>query len=230
MDMGILDIFDIVGTFVFAISGAFRAIKHELDLLGLLVLATVTGVGGGILRDILLGTTPPMAFQNEYYLLACIVGGLAAYAFTNRIAERWQVVIVVDSLGLGVFAAIGAGKAAAAGFEPIGILMVATLTATGGGVIRDVLVREIPGILKSEFYASSALIGGGVFQLLYWLGLGESAVIFATVSVTMLVRLLTLRLKIEWPHVKSLPDGPSNLSQRNSPPHQARPDAKKPDE
>ena len=222
--MGILDAFDIVGTFVFAISGAFRAIKHELDLLGLLVLATVTGVGGGILRDVLLGTTPPMAFQNEYYLLVCIAGGVVAYAFPARIAARWRAVIVVDSLGLGVFAAIGAGKAAAAGLEPIGILMLATLTATGGGVIRDVLVREVPSILKSEFYASSALIGGGVFQLLYWLGLGEGVVIFATVSVTMLVRLLTLRLNIEWPHTKSLPDCPSNLAQKHTPQHQAHSD------
>ena len=100
-----LDILDIFGTFVFAVSGAFRAVKYELDILGVLVLSVATGVGGGIVRDVMLGATPPAALQNELYLLVCVLGGLIVFIGARGIAQRWDWVRGADAIGLGVFAA-----------------------------------------------------------------------------------------------------------------------------
>jgi len=118
-----INFLDIFGTFVFAISGAFRAVKYELDLLGVLVLSVATGVGGGVVRDLILGFTPPAAFQNETYLLVCFVGGLLVFIGSTKIATRWDCVMASDALGLSVFAAIGAAKASICGLCTIGIIM-----------------------------------------------------------------------------------------------------------
>ncbi|MBN2592022.1 MAG: TRIC cation channel family protein, partial [Sedimentisphaerales bacterium] len=104
-------VLDIFGTFVFAVSGAFKAVRHELDILGVMVLAVATGVGGGIIRDITLGYTPPAVFQDEIYLLVCVAGGLVVFVAANKIAPRWDCVMFADAVGLSVFAAIGAAKA-----------------------------------------------------------------------------------------------------------------------
>ena len=96
----------------FAISGAFRAVKHQCDLLGCIVLATAVGIGGGVIRDLILGVHPPSAFQNEYYLIICIAAAIAVFFFAPSIAARWDMVRIADAVGLGVFAAIGASRAA----------------------------------------------------------------------------------------------------------------------
>ncbi|NNM67800.1 MAG: trimeric intracellular cation channel family protein, partial [Spirochaetales bacterium] len=130
---------DLIGTFTFAVTGAFKAVKYELDILGVLSLAVITGVGGGILRDLLLGVTPPVVFLNEIYLVLCLVGGLTVFFIAPRIARWWNVVKIFDAVGLGVFAALGALK----GFEHhlgvLGTLFMGALTAVGGGAIRDLL-------------------------------------------------------------------------------------------
>ena len=164
--MDILNALDLAGTLVFAVSGGLKAIKYELDLLGIIVLAILTGVGGGILRDVLLGATPPAVFEDEKYLFACILGGILAFLMASRIEPRWREMLVADAIGLGVFAAIGAAKAQAFGLGLIGVVMMAGLTATGGGVLRDVLVRETPAVLQRDFYASAALAGGVSFWIL----------------------------------------------------------------
>jgi uncharacterized membrane protein YeiH len=196
---------DLIGTFAFALSGAFRAVKHELDWLGLVVLATATGVGGGIIRDVLLGATPPAALQQESYLALCFVGAAIAVMAKKYIAYHWDLVMLADALGLGVFAAIGAVKAEHLGAGPITIVLMAALTATGGGVIRDVLVMEIPAILKSDFYATAALLGGGVFLALGFLGVDLETRMAVTVLVTTLLRLLAMRHKVQLPKVQSSP-------------------------
>lgn len=152
---------DIIGTFVFAISGAFRAMKYDLDVLGVLVVATATGVGGGIIRDVLLGIAPPAVFNDELYLLVCLAGGILVLFAEPRIARRWNEVMIADAIGLGVFAAIGALKSVEYGLGPIGVMMMSAMTATGGGVIRDLLVNEVPAVIKHDFYATAALAGGG---------------------------------------------------------------------
>lgn len=210
-----LQVLDLFGTFVFAVAGAFRAIRYELDVLGLLVLATVTGVGGGLIRDLILDRSPPAAFADETYLVVCLGGGLVAWAAPLRIARRWDWVVLADALGLGVFAAIGAAQAARSGLGPVGVMMLAAVTATGGGAIRDVLVREIPVVLRSDFYATAALLGGGAFLIAGRLGAAEWGGLLVAALFTTGLRAAALRWGMELPRLKRLPANPSALAEEH---------------
>jgi uncharacterized membrane protein YeiH len=203
---------DIFGTFAFALSGAFRAVKYELDLLGVMVLAVATGIGGGIIRDLLLGSTPPAALLDQKYLLICLSGALLVFLAAPRIASRWDYVMAADAVGLSVFTAIGAAKAEMFHAAPLTIIMMATLTASGGGVIRDLFVNEIPAVLKSDFYATAALIGGTFFVLLGLLEVSEPFRLAATIALTLGLRVAAMRYGISLPRVRSLPHSPSELT------------------
>jgi len=206
-------ILDIFGTYVFAVSGAFKAARHELDLLGVLVLAIATGVGGGIIRDVTLGYTPPAAFQDEIYLLVCVMGGLIVFFAAGKIAPRWDCVMFADAIGLSVFAAIGAAKAQMYDLGGIGIIMMAAITATGGGLIRDVLVREIPAVLRADFYATAALLGGVSFIVAGRLGYSQSTQLLCAITATFLLRILAMKYNISLPRLNRLPKSPSKLTQ-----------------
>ncbi|MGD8500947.1 MAG: trimeric intracellular cation channel family protein [Phycisphaerales bacterium] len=217
-----IHILDIFGTFVFAVSGAFRAARHELDLLGVLVLAIATGVGGGIIRDVTLGCSPPAAFQDETYLIVCVLGGLVVFCAASKIAPRWDAVMAADALGLGVFAAIGAAKADIYGLGVIGIIMMAAVTATGGGVIRDVLVREIPAVLRADFYATAALAGGACFVAAGRFGCSQATQLLCAIAATLSLRILAMKYGISLPHVRSLPASPSQLTRLRKAKHETR--------
>lgn len=208
----IIHIIDIFATFVFAVSGAFRAVKHELDLLGVLVLSIATGVGGGITRDIILGTTPPVAFRDENYLLVCILAGFTVFLVAPWIAKRWNIVLIADAVGLGLFSATGAEKAMSLGLGPIGVMFSGALTATGGGVIRDILVREIPDVIKEDFYATAAIAGGAVFYFSSGHGISNFYSFMASFVFTTMLRFIAMHVKIKLPKVKRLPDSPSRLT------------------
>lgn len=203
---------DIFGALVFAMSGAFRAVKHELDFFGVMVLSIATGVGGGIIRDVLLGQTPPAVFQNEYYFIACITAGIMVFLWAPKIAKGWDYVLIADSIGLGVFAAIGATVAKTHGAGSVAIVMMAVITATGGGVIRDVLVREVPVILHSDFYASAVLIGGVWFVFLDKFSINQNYVLYSTAVLVILLRFLAMKYQLSLPRVKKLPKSPSLIS------------------
>jgi uncharacterized membrane protein YeiH len=202
---------DLLGTFVFAVSGAFRAVKYELDILGVLVLAVATGVGGGLMADVLVGHHPPFVFRDESYFLACIAGGLLVFVGARRIAPWWDGVMTADAVGLAVFTALGAAKGADAGLGHVGVLLVAAMTATGGGVVRDLLVREIPAVLRVDVYATASLAGAVVFEVARWRGLSLNVQLFACIGVTLVLRLLAMRYKIALPRVHRLPQSPSAL-------------------
>ncbi len=174
---------DLTGTFVFAVAGGFRGTRHALDLLGVLVLAVVTGVGGGLIRDMLIGATPAASLADERYLVVCLIGGIVAFLASGRVAQQWNKVMIADAVGLGVFAAIGAAKASAFGLGPVGVMGMAALTATGGGAIRDVLVGEIPAVIRHDFYATAAIIGGAVYMGVESLGLSNAVAIWTTTLV-----------------------------------------------
>ncbi|GAB5521632.1 MAG: trimeric intracellular cation channel family protein [Rhodothermales bacterium] len=193
---------DLAGTFVFALSGAVRAVRHDLDLLGMFVLATLTGIGGGLIRDALLGATPAAAFQDEAYFLVCLLGGVAVFFGGRYIQQGWNVVRVLDAIGLGVFAGIGAAKAIAFGLGPIGVLIMAALTATGGGVVRDVLVREVPAVISTDFYATAALLGGAAFLGAYALGVNEALQLTSATIVTSGLRFYAMRKKLRLPKAR----------------------------
>lgn len=203
---------DIFGTLAFAVSGAFHAVKYELDLLGVLSLATVTGIAGGIIRDTVLGATPPVALVDSSYIIICLIGGLAVFFAAPKIAKKWDYVMVADAIGLGVFAAIGASKADALGATPLTIIIMSMITSCGGGLVRDLLVTEIPSILKRDFYASAALCGGLVYVGLGYLSLEGTFQTAATITVTLTLRALAMRYHLSLPKVSSLPTSPSNNS------------------
>ncbi len=192
-------IVDIIGTFFFALSGGLQAVRHNLDLLGILVLAVLTGAGGGIIRDIVLGDHPPAVFRDELYLVSCLLAGFIVFAGASRINPDWHLMRIADAIGLGVFAAAGASKAAAFGLGPIGIIMMAALTATGGGLVRDVLVLQVPMVLQRDFYASATLAGAAVFLLATSLTMPPTVAVAACIVVTIGLRLFAIRKGLSLP-------------------------------
>ncbi|MCF0222017.1 MAG: trimeric intracellular cation channel family protein [Fibrobacter sp.] len=198
----LLLILDILGTFAFAISGAEKAVRYRLDWLGLIVLATVTGVGGGILRDVMLGATPPAALTNPIYFPICIAGAFFYLLLRKRMRKIRVLILVADALGLGFFTAVGAAKASAMAAGPYSIILFAAITAAGGGLIRDLLVSEIPQVLKSDFYATAALIGGVLFYLLDFVNMGSTPQILITTAFTFVLRLFAMRKKLELPKTR----------------------------
>ncbi len=205
---------DLIGTLAFAISGAFRAVKYELDILGVIVLSIATGIGGGLIRDMLIGKGLPAALHNEIYLIICVAGALAVFFGAHKIAARWDFVMVADAVGLGVFTAIGAALAEQSGAGVFAVVMIAALTACGGGVVRDVLVCEIPSVLVSDFYATASLIGGAFFVLLRPAGFDLDMRITVAIVITIIFRLIAMRYRISLPHAKRLPMSPSEMTKQ----------------
>ncbi|MCX7034940.1 MAG: trimeric intracellular cation channel family protein [Arenimonas sp.] len=192
MDL-ILIILDLVGTFVFALSGALVGVRHRLDLFGVLVLSFVAANGGGVMRDTMIGATPPAALQDWRYVAISIAAGLLTFWRAGAI-ERWRnPVQSLDAVGLGVFAVAGALKAQAFGLGPVGAMLLGMLTGIGGGMLRDVLVAQVPTVLKAELYAIAALAGAGVVVMGTALSLPVAWVVVAGVVACTGLRLFAIR-------------------------------------
>ncbi|WP_046862500.1 trimeric intracellular cation channel family protein [Microvirga massiliensis] len=155
-------VLDLVGTFVFAISGAVAAVNRRLDVFGILVLSFVAGNFGGITRDVLIGAVPPAALTDERYLLVSILAGLITFFWYAGIDRLRSPVLLFDAVGLSLFAVTGAQKAIAFGLNPVMAALLGMLTGIGGGMTRDILVAEIPQVLRSDLYAVAALAGASV--------------------------------------------------------------------
>src|SRR5579884_393980 len=154
--------FDLGGTFVFALSGAVAGVKNRLDLFGVLVLSFAAGNSGGIARDVMIGAIPPSAMSNWRYVAVSMLAGLITFYWYPIIDRLSSPVLVFDAAGLALFAVSGASKALAFGAGPVAATLLGMLTGIGGGMARDVLVREIPTILQTELYAAAALLGAVV--------------------------------------------------------------------
>ena len=154
--------FDLGGTFVFALSGATAAVRHRLDLFGVLVLSFAAGNSGGIARDVMIGAVPPAAISDWRYVAVSILAGLITFFWYRTIDRLSSPVLMFDAAGLALFAVAGAGKALAFHAGPVAATLLGMLTGIGGGMVRDVLVREIPTVLRTELYAIAALIGAAV--------------------------------------------------------------------
>ncbi|PKL28396.1 MAG: hypothetical protein CVV46_06705 [Spirochaetae bacterium HGW-Spirochaetae-2] len=199
MDSTIMYIFDLLGTCVFAITGAVRGVRHKLDFLGVVVFACTVGVGGGVFRDVLLGATPVAAYEHESYLIVCIVTGVLVFFLAPQIVGRWHLVAIGDAIGLGIFTALGAAKGLMYGAGPIGIVLSGVFSAVVGGVLRDVMVRVVPAVLTSDFYATASLIGGLLYVLLSSTTLPFAVQITVTAITVTTIRLLAMRFKIHLP-------------------------------
>lgn len=157
-----LVVLDLGGTFVFALSGAAAGIRHRLDLFGVLVLSFVAANFGGITRDVLIGAVPPVAIQDWRYLAVSVAAGVTAF-YWHPLVERFRSpVLVFDAVGLALFATVGTSKALAYRLGPGAAALMGMLTGIGGGLVRDVLVSEVPVVFQAEIYAVAALAGAAV--------------------------------------------------------------------
>ena len=175
----LVPVLDLGGTFVFAISGAVAGVNRRLDIFGILTLAFVAGNFGGITRDVLIGAVPPAALSDGRYLLVSVLAGLVTfflYAGVNRLRSP---VLLFDAVGLSFFAVAGAQKAIAFGLNPVMAALLGMLTGIGGGMMRDVLLTEIPQVLRSDLYAVAALAGASIVVIGHLMGLpyGASALV-----------------------------------------------------
>jgi len=158
----LLTVFDLAGTFVFALSGATKAVEHKLDLFGVLVLCFAAGNSGGIARDIMIGAVPPAAINDWAYLAVSIFAGVITFFWYPLINRLSSPVLLFDAAGLALFVAAGTDKALAFHVGPVAAVLFGTLTGIGGGMVRDVLIREIPTVLRTDIYALASLIGATI--------------------------------------------------------------------
>jgi len=187
-----------LGTLVFAATGALKGVQKGFDLLGVLVLATMTAVGGGSIRDVLVGTLPPSALRNEPLLWSVVLTGFLVFRFHPKVQALERPIYYLDTLGLGLCAALGAERGLAAGLGPFGVALAGTLSGVGGGVLRDILSGEVPGILyrAGDLYASAAFLGALVVYALHLLG---EAALFLGALATVLLRVFGRRLGLRLP-------------------------------
>lgn len=203
-----------VGTVTFAVTGALEGVRQRFDLIGVLVLASVTAVGGGSIRDVIVGVLPPASLTDEALLWAVALAGLATFRLHHRLHADGRLLYVLDTLGLAIFAALGAERGLAYGLGWWGTVFAGAVSGVGGGVLRDVLSGRVPGILYrfGDFYASAAALGAGAVFLLA--PVQPDLALVAGVAVTLLVRFGSRRLGLELPVPRGLPGDP----EREEPP------------
>lgn len=199
--MLVLTILDYVGTFAFAISGALKAVRREMDLFGLVVLALVTAIGGGTIRDVMLGLRP-FWFSDVNYTLLALLAAAVVFALYRFVSRRETVLLWFDAVGLGAFTVIGASKAMAHGLGPVPTVVLACLTGIGGGVIRDVLAADVPVVLRKEVYASATILGAVVYWLLVQYGVPTVVCTTAAMVLVTVVRLLSLHYGVGLPKLQ----------------------------
>jgi len=185
-----LSVLDLIGTFVFALSGATLGVRKQLDLFGVLVLSFAAAVSGGIARDLLIGAIPPVALAQWHYLAITCMAGLVTFFRYHDVERLRNPVQVFDAIGLALFAVTGTAKALAAGLGPVGAMLLGMLTGIGGGIARDILVARVPVVLQSELYAVAAL---AVLHF-FWMRAGKQDFAEVAVYAAILAALLGWRV------------------------------------
>lgn len=184
---------DLAGTAVFAISGAGIGVRHGLDIFGVCVLAFVAGSGGGVMRDVLIGAMPPAAISQWQYVTVALLAGVITFWWHPRVERLRAPIMLFDAAGLGLFAVAGAQKALAFGLNPLAAAVLGMLTGIGGGILRDVLVREIPSVLRADLYAVAAFAGAGVVVAGHLLQLPPTATTLTGATLCFVIRLAATR-------------------------------------
>ena len=184
---------DLAGTAVFAISGAAVAVKHRLDVFGVCVLAFVAGNAGGMLRDVLIGAVPPAAFTEWQHVAVSLLAGVITFSWHPRLERLRTPILLFDAAGLALFAVSGTQKALAFGLNPFIAALLGMLTGIGGGMLRDVLVSEIPTVLREDLYAIAALLGAAVVVAGHLVHLSPTATTIAGAALCFGIRLVAIR-------------------------------------
>jgi uncharacterized membrane protein YeiH len=184
---------DLIGTFVFALSGAASGVKNKLDAFGVGVLAFVAGNAGGVTRDLLIGAVPPAAIKDWRYVGVSLAAGAVTFVWYPNVKRLQPIVLLLDAAGLGLFAVAGTQKALAFGINPFVAALLGMLTGIGGGVVRDLLVNEIPVVLRADLYALAALAGAAIVVGGYFLHWPPTATTLAGAIICFALRVGAIR-------------------------------------
>jgi uncharacterized membrane protein YeiH len=191
---------DLLGVFAFGLSGGLVAVRKRLDLFGVLVLAGASGLGGGILRDLLIGRTPPIGISDWRLIATAIAAGLVTFVYHPGVERLSRLVKVLDAFGLAVFAVGGAIVAlATVGIPPLAAIIVGTLTAVGGGALRDVLAGQVPEVLRRELYALPALLGSTIVVVAYEVNVLSSFIVWGAAALVFGIRMVAIVLHLNAP-------------------------------
>jgi len=189
---------DLVGTVVFAITGLLAARRKQLDLFGAIVIAMVTAIGGGTLRDLIIGV-PVFWTQNDIYIYVVVIAAMALFFLARFKRLPVKMLLFLDALGLAVFTVIGTQKAMALGLSDPIVIMTGIMTGVVGGIIRDVLVGEVPLVFRKEIYATASFTGASIFLLMEHAGFSIDIVVIVSIVITLLMRVLAIMYNIELP-------------------------------
>ncbi|WP_242119502.1 trimeric intracellular cation channel family protein [Aestuariivivens sediminicola] len=192
---------DILGTIAFAISGVLVAINKKMDLFGIFIIAFVTAVGGGTLRDLLIGSTPVSWMKDMTFTYVILASAVFAIIFRRKINYLRTSLFLFDTIGIGLYTVVGIEKGMHAELHPIICIALGTMTASFGGVIRDILCNEIPVIFRKEIYATACILGGLIYFLLSELPIENNFVFVISGIVVIVVRLLAVKFKIALPTI-----------------------------
>ena len=188
---------DLFGTMAFAVTGAFKAIERGSDIVGIIILATITGVAGGVMRDLVFGQIPPLSVMNPLYLVITTATGISMFFLHRSLRKHWNLLLKFDAIGLGVFTVIGATIAYnILGLNFLAMAFAGLLTAIGGGILRDVFVNEIPIVFVKELYATASFVGVVIFFAL--LASGIELNIAAIPSIVAVTAMRMLAMKYNW--------------------------------
>lgn len=200
--MGIYQLLDLIGTFAFAVSGVRVAAQKKMDIFGAIVIGFVTAIGGGTMRDVVLGSTPVDWLQNQLYLYVIIGAVIFGILFDRFVLKLQKALFLFDSVGLGVFTIYGLEKAMNFGLDEGFAVLLGITSATAGGVIRDMLANEVPVILRKEIYATACLVGALAFLLFKKLGLSFEINSAITIAIILIIRTVTVIYNISFPNLK----------------------------
>lgn len=192
---------DILGTIAFAISGVYAAMEKRLDLFGVIIIAFVTAIGGGTIRDLMIGDLPVSWIRNINYTFVILATTLVVIFFRNLLKNFQKTLLVFDSIGLGLFTIVGIEKGIQFGLHPVVCVALGTITGCFGGVIRDMLINTIPVIFHKEIYASACIAGGTVFFLLMISGVNTELNEAVCIVLIFLIRMLAIRYNWQLPGI-----------------------------
>lgn len=195
--------FDLFGTMAFAVTGAFKAIEHKSDIVGIIILSVITGVAGGTIRDVIIGKFPPNSIIDPSYVIVSVASGIALFFLYPHLKKHWNVFLKFDAIGLGVFSITGATFAYNIfGLNFLAMAFAGILSAVGGGILRDVFVNEVPIIFIKELYATASFVGIVGFYLLL---AGDAPMYIASVSgiiITTSLRLVAMKYNWNLPRAR----------------------------
>jgi uncharacterized membrane protein YeiH len=192
---------DILGTVAFAISGVLVAMEKKLDLFGVFIIAFVTAVGGGTLRDLLIGNTPVGWMQTPVYLFVILATVIVAILFVNQLKHFRKSLFLFDTIGIGLYTMVGIEKGISAELLPVMCIALGTITASFGGVIRDILCNEIPVIFRKEVYATVCILGGAIYFILIQFPIDETFAYIAAIAAIIIMRLVAVKFRISLPNI-----------------------------